>query len=134
MAFENSYGGYTPQYAYNPQNYQQKNNQPSGGYFIWVNSRKEAEEYPLGANGALMMMNRNEKVFYLKACDGFGMVQSFKEFPYTEKTDAPIAENPSTADKPVEYVSREEFAQLKAELEALKTQKSKDEKREDKKV
>ncbi len=129
MFFDNPYGGYfsQPNYnQYNPQNYQAKNiNQPVGGNFIWVNSRKEAEEYPLGANGAQMMMNRNEKVFYLKACDGFGMVQYFKEFPYYEKNNHENSENPTVEEikNPIKYVSREEFDELKAEFEELKMAK-----------
>ena len=127
--FENFNGGYFPQQNFNPynfQNMQAKNNQPVGGNFIWVNSRKEAEEYPLGANGAQMMMNRNEKVFYLKSCDGFGMVQSFREFPYYEKEssdNSEIAIN-SEVNNPANYVNREEFEALKAEIEALKSFKS----------
>lgn len=74
----------------------------------------------MAANGAQMMMNRNEKTFYLKACDGFGMVSSFKEFTYSEKPN--VSEMPETEiKKPTEYVSREEFAELKAEIENLKT-------------
>ncbi len=125
MSFENFNGNYFPQANLNPYNipaYQPRNsNQPVGGSFVWVNSRKEAEEYPLGANGAQMLMNRNEKVFYLKACDGFGMVQTFREFPYYEKTESENTEQ-STAEQPkTEYVSREEFAALKAEFEALRS-------------
>ncbi|MCM1328858.1 MAG: hypothetical protein NC253_05390 [Ruminococcus sp.] len=127
MNFNNPYGGFLQPNLnqYNP-NYQSQNaNLPAGGSFIWVNSRKEAEEYPLGANGAQMMMNRNEKVFYLKACDGFGMVLYFKEFPYCEKTDTNRPENAAVEEKGnlVEYVSREEFEALKAEFEALKPAK-----------
>lgn len=135
--FENFNGGYYPQQNYNPynnfQSMQAKNNQPVGGNFIWVNSRREAEEYPLGANGAQMMMNRNEKVFYLKSCDGFGMVQSFREFPYYEKETSDnieIAEN-SEINNSVEYVKRDEFEALKAEFEMLKSSKKTREIKED---
>lgn len=140
MIYDN-FGGYFPQQNFNPnqyniQNYQNKNvNQPVGGSFIWVNSRKEAEEYPLGANGAQMMMNRNEKVFYLKSCDGFGMVQSFKAFPYTEETsgNAPENKGSTTADGESNYVSRQEFEELKAEFEKLKpSRKSKEAENNDK--
>lgn len=127
--FEGFNGGYYPQQNYSPYNFQNmqiKNNQPAGGSFIWVNSRKEAEEYPLGANGAQMMMNRNEKVFYLKACDGFGMVQSFRVFPYYEENNSDNAENASITQtsNTVDYVNREEFEALKAEIEALKFSKN----------
>lgn len=129
MIYDNGFGGYFPQQnpnQYNYQNFQNKNsNQPIGGSFIWVNSRKEAEEYPLGANGAIMMMNRNEKYFYLKSCDGFGMVQSFKAFPYTEETSGNTSENKggTTVDSEKDYVSRQEFEELKAEFEKLKPSK-----------
>ena len=130
MSYENSLGGYSPQpnlNQYGYQNYTAKNvNQPIGGSFIWVNSRKEAEEWPLGPNGALMMMNRNEKVFYLKSCDGFGMVQYFKEFPYYEKNNRHNIENTMADEKEknVDYVNRKEFEALKAELEELKSLKN----------
>lgn len=128
MIYDNGFGGYFPQQNFNPNqyNYQNKNvNQPVGGSFIWVNSRKEAEEYPLGANGAIMMMNRNEKYFYLKSCDGFGMVQSFKAFPYTEETSGNSPENKggTMTDGENHYVSRQEFEELKAEFEKFKPSK-----------
>ena len=128
MIYDNGFGGDSPQQNFNPNQYRYQNknvNQPVGGSFIWVNSRKEAEKYPLGANGAIMMMNRNEKYFYLKSCDGFGMVQFFKAFPYTEETggNAPENKGGAMADNENNYVSRQEFEELKAEFEKLKPSK-----------
>lgn len=129
MAYDSMYNPYN-QYSQQPM-YQQpqrnsQQNQNFGGTFYWVSSLKEAEEYPLPPNGSVMLMNRNEKYFYLKACDGFGMVQYFKRFPYyeeVEETPASVASQPN-----VDYVSREEFTALKEELEALKSASSKEDK------
>ncbi len=128
MLYDNNFGGFIPQQNINPymQNYTAKPvNQPVGGSFIWVNSRKEAEEFPLGPNGAQMMMNRSEKVFYLKSCDGFGMVKSFQEFAYTERNISDESQNiAAEVSNSAEYVNREEFEALKAEFEKLKNTSS----------
>lgn len=114
------YDGYN---YYSPYTQPQRVNsqQNCGGSFVWVNSRKEAEEYPLGANGAVMLMNRNEKAFYLKACDGFGMVLYFKEYPYYEKTpdNSGVSKITQEAESP-EYVKKSEWEKLKKEFDELR--------------
>lgn len=132
MAYDygNPYYYGTQQYNSQPR---QTVNQNCGGSFFWVNNEQEAQEWSLPPNGAVMLMDRNKKAFYLKACDGFGMVLYFKRYPYYEdkgdtKTDDRQAVQQTTAENnTVEYVSREEYTQelasLRAELESLKNAK-----------
>lgn len=114
--------------GYNPWQYQQpRRDNLDGGQFRWVSSREEAEAYPLAPNGAVMLMNRNETVFYLKSCDAFGMPQPLREFPYSEKKrePEPMPAAPKGAEKAADFVSRQEFESLRAEIDQLKNRAEK---------
>lgn len=42
------------------------------GSFIWVNSEKEAADYPVTANSGVLMMDRMSPVVYMKQADAYG--------------------------------------------------------------
>lgn len=132
MAYEYGNPYYYGNQQYQPQQNRQQVNQPCGGSFYWVNNEQEAREWSLAPNGAVMLMDRNKKAFYLKACDGFGMVLYFKRYPYHEEADTPadaVQQPVQAAENNNDYVSREEYTQelarLREELEALKAAKGK---------
>lgn len=126
-----AFGDYGNPYYYGNQQYQPQqnrqtaNNQSCGGSFYWVNNEQEAREWSLPPNGAVMLMDRNKKAFYLKACDGFGMVLYFKRYPYHEEAEE--RSETTVTESNTDYVSRDEYTQeitkLREELEAIKSTK-----------
>lgn len=117
----NPYGGsYTPVVGgavYSPYvnvlgtgSYQQAQ-QPQNNMVVMalVNSEDEARNYPLNPGNSIFLMDSNNQVFYTKSVD-FSGIAAFKKYQFHEVLDT--LETPV----PVDYVTREEFESLKAEL------------------
>ena len=71
----------------------------------YVNDRKSAEAYQMGAGSSVILMDANQPRFYLKQTDASG-VASIREYDFKE----------AEQEKPVEYVTRSEFEKFKANL------------------
>lgn len=108
------YTGWWNQYPYNTQPYyaapmnpqpayQPPQPQQSGDGIKFVDGIKKAEEYPVAPGNAVVLMDKNEPVFYIKDASGV------KIYDYTERQ----------APKQPEYVTKEEFDELKKLLEDL---------------
>jgi len=87
----------------------------NGGMFYFVNSQKEAEDWVVGAGQTVFFFERNNPVFYIKSVAQNGLSQPVEVYDYTQRI---ISENPITKDH-VEYVTREEFDELKHELDSI---------------
>lgn len=42
------------------------------GTFVWVNSEREALDYPVARNSGILMMHRTEPIIYMKQADAYG--------------------------------------------------------------
>ena len=95
-------------YTYNP--VQQPAQQTNIVSMALVNSEDEARNYPLSPGGSMFLMDSNNCLFYTKSVD-FSGISTFKKYEFHEVTDAPAAEaaNPN-------YITREEFEELKSQL------------------
>ena len=71
----------------------------------YVNDRKIAETYQMGASSSVILMDANQPRFYLKQTDASG-VASIRAYDFKE----------AEQEKPVEYVTRSEFEKFKAKL------------------
>ncbi len=120
-----AYNSYFPQY-YQPMQQPMPQNQPqmpsvgsqnSNSGIIWVLGEAAAKAYPVASGQAVLLMDSESPVMYIKSTDMSGMPQPLRIFDYKERTqsgtDRGQSEDKSgTAD----YVSREEFNEFKEEM------------------
>lgn len=98
------------------QNYYQQPRQQScqqQNGLIWVQGEEAAKAYMVAAGNSVLLMDSEKHAFYIKSTDQSGMPMPLRIFDYTERTEK----------KPAEYVTREEFDRLAAQLEAMKEAK-----------
>lgn len=93
----NPYQSIIPQIQQTPQNIQ------------YVNGRQSAESYQMPANSSVILMDSNQARFYMKQTDASG-VATIKEYDFKE----------AEAEKPKEYVTKEEFEKFKASMKGAK--------------
>ena len=97
---------------------------------IWVTGEAGAKSYLVAPNTTVQLWDSESQTIYLKSADASGM-PSIKTLEYSSKND-----NPPLQAKLVEeeYISREEFEDLKGEIKSLgkEIDKLKNSKREDK--
>lgn len=90
-----------------PANAQQaQNNQ-----ITWVQGEAAAKAFPVGAGQAVLLMDSESTVFYIKSTDQSGMPQPLRVFDYTERTAQQHSGTPTKT--PDEYVTRAEFDEFK---------------------
>ncbi len=103
-------GNYSQRPAMQPQSMRQMCGVPST--LIRVNGRAGADAYYMDApNSEVALFDANEDIFYVKATDGGGY-PTMRAFRFE-----PVSESGTNA---VAAVSREEFEQLRSELNELK--------------
>ena len=71
----------------------------------YVNDKSSAEAYQMPANSSVILMDSNMARFYMKQTDASG-VSTIKTYDFKE----------SEADKPTEYVTKQEFEKFKASM------------------
>lgn len=103
-----------------PQIQQQMTQQSSQGLFYFVNSKKEVEDWVLGAGQTAFFFERNASVFYIKSVAQNGLSQPIEVYDYTQRTEASESANSDVVVDMNKYITRDEFEALKSELEALK--------------
>lgn len=103
-----------------PQIQQQMSQQSSQGLFYFVNSKKEVEDWVLGAGQTAFFFERNASVFYIKSVAQNGLSQPIEVYDYTQRTEASESANSDVVVDMDKYITRDEFEALKSELEALK--------------
>lgn len=97
--------------------YPQYTQQTSG--FNWVQGEAGAKSYLVAPNNTVMLMDSEGSKFYLKSADNAGM-PTLRVFEYKELTQAtPKAPNLTEKDLSGEFVTREEYEALKANIEAI---------------
>ena len=97
---------------------------------IWVTGEAGAKSYLVAPNTTVQLWDSESQTIYLKSADASGM-PSIKTLEYTIKNDNPPLEAKLVEE---EYISREEFEDLKGEIKSLgkEIDKLKNSKREDK--
>lgn len=82
--------------------------QPTQGSFVWVKGKEEADAYLVAPNASVMLMDMENKCFYVKSADSLGMAQPLRIFDFKERTAAPAASP--------DYITRKEFDERLAAL------------------
>ena len=104
----------TPQYpAPQPQP------QQSGGQsIIWVPNEKAANEFIVAPNNAVTLWDMNAPVVYVKKADASGK-PTMATYDLVERSTAPVSPTAPQTMPTVEYVTRKDFDELAAKVEAL---------------
>ena len=82
--------------------------QPQSG-IIWVQGEAGAKAYPVAPGNNILLMDAENERFFIKSTDSSGMPQPLRIFSYEEITN----NSTKTEDHDVEYVTKEEFYELK---------------------
>lgn len=90
--------------------------QPSSS-ILWVQGESGAKAYPVASGNSVLLMDSEEKVFYIKTTDVTGVPQPLRKFSYEEVTDQVITE-PSIDTS--NFITRDEFEAKFAELDKKK--------------
>lgn len=141
-----SYGTYMPQSNYTQPPYYMPNLQmpqaqtqqqpmytaptptPSGNSgLIWVQGETGAKSYLVAPGQTVMLMDSEDNRFFLKSSDNSGMPLPLRIFRYSEQTAGEPQKTPLNAPdtEAREFVTREEFDALKAEISAFTAKSSK---------
>lgn len=67
-------------------------NNDNVGTFIWVNSEREALEYPVARNSGILMMHRTEPVIYMKQADAYGRAMPVETYDLVKRASTDIVE------------------------------------------
>lgn len=96
----------------------------SNSGLIWVQGEAGAKSYFVAAGQTVMLMDSEESRFFLKSSDASGMPLPLRVFTYSEQIGENGAKMPSNAPdmSAKEFVTRDEYNGLKAEIERLQAQ------------
>lgn len=99
--------------AYQPQPQVQPQQQSVASGIIWVQGEQGAKGYPVAPGNSVLLMDTEDQVFYIKTTDYNGVPQPLKIYEYAERVVTDSQKQDS------EYVSRNEFEELKKLIEEL---------------
>lgn len=107
-------------YAYSPASYSTPVNLPSqqraSSSIVWVQGESGAKAYPVAPGNTVLLMDSENNQFYIKSLDASGKPTT-RTYVYEEK----VEENEKVhEEKPQnDFVTREEFTELKKQLDDL---------------
>lgn len=89
--------------------------QGSNNSITWVQGEAAAKAFPVAAGQAVLLMDSEASVMYIKSTDASGMPQPLRIFDYTERV---VGGSDAAAGKKggEEYVTRAEFEDLRDEV------------------
>lgn len=90
-----------------------------GGGILWVQGEEGAKAYMVAPGSSVLLMDSENSSFYIKSSDASGMPQPLRVFDYQERT----ASRPAPA---TEYVTRAEFNEFAARLNARAAHREKE--------
>lgn len=111
MAYGYNYPYYNPQFPAMPM---QQPQQQTGG-IQWVQGETGAKAYSVAPGQSAMLMDSEEHRFFIKSVDAAG-IPSLRVFDFTERLQQPAQAKTGNES----YVTRDEFAALKAAVDALR--------------
>lgn len=109
------YNGFPATYAPVAQQPMQTTMQQPTSPLIWVQGIEAAKAYPVAPNATVQLWDSERSSVYLKSADSSGM-PTLRIFDLVEKTHAAIGAEISTDERLKNYVTREEFEELKKAL------------------
>ena len=86
--------------------------QNSGGGMLWVNSKRDADDWPITAGCAVALWDANSPVIYLRQADSTGK-PSTKVYDLVERTDDPPRQAPQIDLS--NYITREQLEEILSE-------------------
>lgn len=107
----NNYG-YPVQYPIMYPTQQSVNQQHSSG-IIWVQGEAGAKAYPVAPGNSLLLMDSESDSFFIKSTDASGIPLPLRVFSYTEIVPSQQIRQPETRFDSSQFVTREEFEELK---------------------
>lgn len=98
----------------------------SSNGLIWVQGETGAKSYIVAPNSTVMLMDSEGDRFYLKSADPSGMPLPLRIFEYSEITATDGVKTRSDAPKINDdnYVTRDEFNALKAEIDGIRAKRN----------
>lgn len=90
--------------------------QQNGTGIIWVQGEAGAKAYPVAPGNSLLLMDSEKDCFYIKSTDASGVPSPLRTFTYTEVVQTQPIEKTETVKFDDQYVTREEFEELKRML------------------
>ena len=109
-----------PNYSYNGypyiQNYNmaQQQQQQASGNINWVQGEAGAKSFLVAPGQAVLLMDSENNVFYIKSTDGSGMPMPLRIFDYKERIA--VTKNEAFSVQMADYVTREEFEKRLTEI------------------
>lgn len=101
-------------YSFSAQPQQQNQNDPSQVVFYYVQNRTAAENWLLGKNERLYLMDSSEPVMYLKATDQEGRYYPMRTFDLVERKAPVQGPNEASSIDTTSFVKRDEITALVA--------------------
>ena len=101
-------------YSFSAQPQQQNQNDPSQVVFYYVQNRTAAENWLLGKNERLYLMDSSEPVMYLKATDQEGRYYPMRTFDLVERKAPVQGPNEAPSIDTTSFVKRDEITALVA--------------------
>jgi hypothetical protein len=91
----------------------------------WVQGEEGAKSWQVAPGASVLLMDSENPVFFIKSSDASGMPLPLRIFDYTERTQqaqnhAPVAQPEQPQINFSDYVTKNEFEELKAQLEELR--------------
>lgn len=97
----------------------QQPNQGGGNGILWVQGEAGAKSYMVAPGCSVMLMDSESTTFYLKSVDASGM-PSMRIFDYVERVAQPAqTPHPQQTIPAQDYVTRREFDELSARIDAM---------------
>lgn len=114
--------GYQPQALPNMQS-QAFSPAPSSNGINWVSGESGAKSWIVGRGESVLLMDSESQCFYIKSADASGMPLPLRVFDYTERTqNAPQSSQSVLNQSGDNFITRNEFDDLKAKYEELERQ------------
>lgn len=96
---------------------------PSSNGINWVSGESGAKSWIVGRGESVLLMDSESQCFYLKSADASGMPLPLRVFDYTERTqNAPQTPQTALNQSNDNFITRNEFDDLKAKYEELERQ------------
>lgn len=96
--------------------------QQTGG-IIWVQGEEGAKAYMVAPGNTVLLMDSDGSSFYLKSADASGMPQPLRIFDYVERQAGANRHAQEPMQDMGQFVTRQEFEALQAQIDALTAQK-----------
>lgn len=96
---------------------------PSSNGINWVSGESGAKSWIVGRGESVLLMDSESQCFYLKSADASGMPLPLRVFDYTERTQNVTQGSQSVLNQySDDFITRNEFDDLKAKYEELERQ------------